>query len=73
MFAKYSDKFRKDYKGYMEPLLLTACDHEAGKLNISRSQFLRYAAIRLLIRKKYPLNIMSSKFNDFYRGMSHNN
>ena len=66
----FSDISRKDYKGYMEPLLLTACDLEAEKLGITRSKFIRYAVIKLLIEKKYPLSTISNKFNAFYRGMT---
>jgi len=31
MKLKWSDKIRVDYKGYMEPLLLAACEHQAKK------------------------------------------
>ena len=70
MKASYSDIARVDYKGYMEPLLLTACNHEAGKMGITRSKFIRYAVIRLLVEKGYPLKRITSKFNAFYRGMT---
>ena len=66
----YSDLSRRDYKGYMEPLLLTACDHVAGMMGITRSKFIRYAVINMLIKKEYPLKRMSNKFNAFYRGMT---
>jgi hypothetical protein len=72
MGPNFSDLIRKDYKGYMEPLLLTACDHEAEKLGITRSKFIRYAVIKLLIEKKYPLKDISNKFNDFYKGITYN-
>jgi hypothetical protein len=72
MGNNFSDLFRKDYKGYMEPLLLTACDHEANKLGITRSKFIRYAVIKLLIEKEYPLKSISNKFNAFYRGITTN-
>lgn len=55
----------------MEPILLTACDHVAGKMGITRSKFIRYAVINMLIKKEYPLKRMSNKFNAFYRGVSH--
>ena len=70
MGPSFSVLVRKDYKGYMEPLLLTACDHEAKKLSITRSKFIRYAVINLLIEKNYPLKAISNKFNEFYRGMT---
>ena len=67
MKLKFSDKLRVDYKGYMEPILLTACDHQAKKCGArTRSKYIRYAVIRALIQDKYPLNKISSKFNKFY-------
>lgn len=67
----YSDLFRRAYNAYMEPILLTACDHVAGKMGITRSKFIRYAVINMPIKKEYPLKRMSNKFNAFYRGVSH--
>lgn len=72
MKANFTDKFRVDYKGYMEPVLLTACNHVAEKMGITRSKLIRYAVIKLLIEKEYPLNRISNKFNVFYRGIIHN-
>jgi hypothetical protein len=66
----YSDISRKDYKGYMEPILLTGCEHQANKLKITRSKYVRYAVINQLIKDGFPLNRVSSKFNAFYRGMT---
>lgn len=70
MKANFTDILRIDYKGYMEPVLLTACNHVAEKMGITRSKFIRYAVIKLLIEKKYPLNSISNKFNAFYRGIT---
>ena len=67
MKANFADKFRNDYKIYLEPLLATACMHEGKKLKLTRSKFIRYAVIRLLIEKGYPLKNITSKFNDFYK------
>ena len=67
-----SDILRKDYKGYMEPILLSACNHEANKLNITRSKYIRYAVINQLINDKYPLKAISNKFNAFYKGITSN-
>ena len=69
MKANFSDTFRVDYKGYMEPILLHALNHEAGKIGITRSKLIRYAVIKLLIEKGFPLKSLSNKFNDFYRGI----
>ena len=70
MKANFTDKFRTDYKGYMEPVLLTACNHVAEKMGITRSKLIRYAVIKLLIEKEYPLKRISNKFNAFYRGIA---
>jgi len=70
MKANFSDKFRVDYKGYAEPILLHACNHEANKMGITRSKFIRYAIIKLLIEKNFPLKKLSNKFNDFYKGLA---
>jgi hypothetical protein len=68
MKAKWSDKIRVDYKGYMEPLLLTACEHQATKCGAkTRSKYIRYAVIRSLIQDGYPLNKISKKFDKFYQ------
>lgn len=69
--SNYSDLFRRDYKGYMEPILLTACNHVAGKMGITRSKLIRYAVIKMLIEKEYPLNRISNKFNAFYKGITY--
>ena len=66
----YSDLLRMDYKGYMEPVLLTGCNHQAGKLKITRSKYIRYAVINQLIRDGFPLKNISCKFNAFYKGIA---
>ena len=66
----YSNILRFDYKGYMEPILLTGCNHQADKLKITRSKYIRYAVINQLIRDGFPLKSISNKFNAFYRGMT---
>jgi len=66
----YSDLLRMDYKGYMEPVLLTGCNHQAGKIGITRSKYIRYAVINQLIKDGFPLKNISCKFNDFYKGMT---
>jgi len=66
----YSDISRMDYKGYMEPVLLTGCNHQAEKLKITRSKYIRYAVINQLIRDNFPLMRLSNKFNAFYKGIA---
>lgn len=67
MKLKFSDKYREQFKVFLEPILATACSHEGKKLKLSRSKFIRYAVIKLLIEKDYPLKDITNKFNDFYR------
>ena len=66
----YSDVLRQDYKGFMEPILLTGCNHQAEKLGITRSKYIRYAVINQLIKDGFPLKNISCKFNAFYRGIA---
>lgn len=67
MIAKWSDKIRILYNGYMEPLLLTACEHQSEKIGSkTRSKYIRCAVIRALIEDGYPLNKISNKFDKFY-------
>lgn len=68
----YSDVLRQDYKGYMEPILLTGCNHQANKLKITRSKYIRYAVINQLIKDGFPLKSISNKFNAFYKGITTN-
>jgi len=68
----YSDISRQNYKGYMEPVLLSGCVHQANKLKITRSKYIRYAVVNQLIRDGFPLKNISNKFNAFYRGMTYN-
>lgn len=73
MKANFSDVCRVDYKGYMEPILLTAANHEAEKRGITRSKYIRFAVINQLIHDRYPLNKVSDKFNKFieiHKGIS---
>lgn len=68
----YSDLLREEYKGFMEPILLTGCNHQSDKLGITRSKYIRYAVINQLIRDGFPLKAKSIKFNAFYMGISSN-
>lgn len=67
MKASFSDLFRIGYKAYMEPVLLTAANHEAKKRRITRSKYIRYAVINQLITDGYPLEKVSGKFLKFIR------
>jgi hypothetical protein len=66
MKLNFSDRIRILYNGYMEPLLLTAANHQGAKLKISRSKYIRYAVINQLIKDNYPLKNISKKFDKFY-------
>ena len=70
MILNYSDKFREDYKGYMEPILLTQATFYGEKKNQTRSEYVRQAVVERLIREGCPLKNMSSKFNDLYKGIT---
>lgn len=60
----WSDKLRVEYKGYMKPLLLTACQHQANKYGAkTRSKYIRYDVIRSLIEDGYPLRNFTTKFD----------
>ena len=67
MICEWSDKFRNDYKIYLEPLLATACKFEGKKLNITRSKYIRYCVLRCLIEDGYPLKDITNKFDKFYK------
>lgn len=68
MKIKDNDSFRIDYKGYMEPVLLKACEHQAKQCGAkTRSKYIRYAVIRALIEDGYPLNRLTKKFDKFYQ------
>jgi len=72
MKIENNDLLRVDYKGYMEPILLTACKHQATKSNAkTRSKYIRWAVIRALIQDGYPLNKITNKFNMFYKSMGY--
>ena len=68
----YSDILCADYKGYAEPVLLTGCWHNAQKKKMTRSEYIREAIIEKLIRDKFPLRFISSKFNEYYKGITYN-
>lgn len=70
MKANFTDKFRNDYKIYLEPLLATGCMNRGNCLGISRSKYIRYAVINQLIHDGYPLKAITNKFNAFYKGIA---
>jgi hypothetical protein len=74
MKIKHSDLIRNDYKIYLEPILSTACDHQAKIERCkTRSKYIRYAIIRALIQDGYPLKEISNKFDAFYKCSKINN
>jgi hypothetical protein len=70
MLLNYSDKIRTDYKGYMEPLLLTLASFYGEKNKQTRSEYIRQAVAERLIRDGCPLKNMTRKFNDLYKGIT---
>jgi hypothetical protein len=63
MKAIFSDKIRKDYRVYLEPVLATASKHQALSVNCkTMSRYIRRAVIMQLIRDGYPLGSVSKKF-----------
>lgn len=70
MKLSFSDAIQVDYKGYAEPLLLTAMSHQAKKKGLTRSQYIRDTMIRQVVRDGYPLGKISQKFNKLLRGMT---
>lgn len=73
MKANYSDKFRVDFRVYLEPVLATASKHQASKTKCrTMSKYIRYAVINQLINDGYPLNNITNKFNAFYKGVTDN-
>ncbi len=65
--AQYRDNTRKDYKIYLEPVLNTGCKARGSVLGITKSKYVRYCVIRCLIMDGWPLNKISSKFDEFYK------
>lgn len=64
MKAEWSDKITKDYRVYLEPILATACLHQARKIGLrTMSKYVRRAVIIQLKNDGYPLERVSSKFN----------
>lgn len=67
MKCKKSDILRTDFKIYLEPVLASACDHQALKEGCrTRSKYIRFAIIRALIQDGFPLKEVSKKFDIFY-------
>jgi len=46
MIANFNDTIRKDYRVYLEPILATACSHQAEKVGVrTMSRYIRRAVI----------------------------
>jgi hypothetical protein len=71
MLASFSDKIQVDYKAYAEPVLLQAMTHQAKKIGMTRSQYIRDSMIRRVVKEGYPLGNVSPKFNELLRGMTY--
>jgi hypothetical protein len=72
MKALFSDAIQIDYKAYAEPVLLTAMTHQAKKVGMTRSQYIRDTMIKRVVNDGYPLGKVSNKFNELLRGIAYN-
>lgn len=70
MKLEWSDKIRKDYKIFLEPILASACMFKGKQLKLTRSKYIRECIIRCLIVDQYPLNKVSHKFKNYYKSNS---
>ena len=62
MIAKFNDTIRKDYRVYLEPVLATACAHQAEKVGVrTMSRYIRRAVIYMLKTDGYPLDSVTKK------------
>jgi len=63
MVAVVSDIIRKDYRVYLEPVLATACVHQAKKIGVrTMSRYIRRAVVMALKADGYPLDSVTRKF-----------
>lgn len=74
MKALTSDAIRKDYRVYLEPVLATACVHQAKKVGVrTMSRYIRRAVVLMLKTDGYPLDSVTDKFKKvkpLYKGVS---
>lgn len=72
MIAKTSDRIRVAHKVYLEPLLVSAANHQAGKSGLRTvSRYCRMAVIEKLARDGYPLSTVSPRiFRDLHRAVT---
>jgi hypothetical protein len=74
MISMWSDKIRKDYRVYLEPVLATAAAHQAGKVGVKTlSRYIRRAVVLALKFDGYPLDQVTEKFkkiNVLYKGVT---
>lgn len=63
VIAVMSDRIRKDYRVYLEPVLATACSHQAKKVGVrTMSRYIRRAVVFALKADGYPLDEVTRKF-----------
>jgi len=71
-----SDRIRKDYRVYMEPILAFACKEQAIKIGIrTMSRYVRRAVVLALKADGYPLDAATRKFRKIkllYQGVTCN-
>jgi len=67
----FDDKIRYPIKIFVERIIITAANHHADKLGLSRSKYVRYSLIEKLIRAGYPFQTFTRKFDDFYKFLNY--
>ena len=72
MIAIKSDKIRVPHKVYLEPVLIFAANHQAGKSNLRTvSRYCRMSVIEKLVRDGYPLSNVSPRiYRDIHRAVT---
>jgi hypothetical protein len=67
----FDDTLRYPIKIFVEKIIITAANHHAEKLGLSRSKYIRYSLIEKLIRSDYPFQQFTEKFDDFYKFLNY--
>lgn len=67
----FDDRIRYPIKVFVEKIVITAANHHADKLGLTRSKYVRYSLIEKLIRTGYPFQQFTSKFDDFYKFLNY--
>jgi hypothetical protein len=66
----YSDILCVEYKGFLEPILITACNHLGSKIGLTRSKYIRKIIVEAVKKSDFPLDRLSNKFKDMQVGIT---